>query len=62
MIHQKVVDKVRLSIEKKIWKLEQKKENYDFRSIYEFEKCIDELFIYKRFERALNELVKKENS
>ena len=61
MIHKKTIDKVRSSIEKKIWKLEQKKENYEFRSNYEFEKCTDELYIYKRFERTLNDIVKEES-
>lgn len=56
MIHKKVIEKVELSLEKRIYKLEQKKENYCFRSNYEFEKCIDELYIYQSFLRTLKRL------
>lgn len=56
MLHKNIVDKVRLSLENKIYKLEQKRENYDFTGKnYLFEYTLDDLAIYKRLERALNE-------
>lgn len=65
MIIKTVLDKVQAQIENKIAKLEDKKENYQFPSSYQFDKCLDELYLYKEFlkvllnERSKNDEIRK---
>ena len=59
MMNEKVLQSELKKLEIKIEKMEQKKENYCFRSSYEFDKHLDRLHIYKQFENVLRKMIQQ---
>lgn len=59
IMNEKVLQSELIKLEIKIEKMEQKKENYCFRSSYEFDKHLDRLHIYKQFENVLRKMIQQ---